>query len=217
MSSVDAPDPMQIHPIPGQDRVVFLKPLIQSPLIEVGEYSYYDDPRHATEFETRNVTHHYGPDKLIIGKFCAIASGVTFIMNGANHRMNGVSTYPFPIMGGAWGEHRDLVTDLPSRGDTIVGNDVWIGGNATILPGVRIGHGAVISTEAIVTKDVPDYGIVGGNPATLIRHRYEEQDIRTLVELAWWNWPVPIITENVRAISDGSVSALSTIASSLDR
>jgi virginiamycin A acetyltransferase len=208
---------MQIHPIAGQDRVVFLKPLIQSPLIEVGEYSYYDDPHHATEFETRNVTHHYGPDKLIIGKFCAIASGVTFIMNGANHRMNGVSTYPFPIMGGAWGEHHDLVTDLPSRGDTIVGNDVWIGGNATIMPGVRIGHGAVISTEAVVTKDVPDYGIVGGNPATLIRHRYEEQDIRTLVELAWWNWPVPMITENVRAISDGSVSALSTIASSLNR
>lgn len=217
MSSVDAHDPMQIHPIQGQERVVFLKPLIQSPLIEVGEYSYYDDPQHASEFETRNVTHHYGPDKLIIGKFCAIASGVTFIMNGANHRMNGVSTYPFPIMGGAWGEHRDLVTDLPSRGDTIVGNDVWIGGNATIMPGVHIGHGAVISTEAVITKDVPDYGIVGGNPATLIRRRYPEQDIRTLVELAWWNWPVPIITKNVRAISDGSVSELSTIASSLDR
>ncbi|MGN5731673.1 CatB-related O-acetyltransferase [Arthrobacter psychrochitiniphilus] len=216
MSTVGAPDPMQIHPIAGQDRVVFLKPLIQNPLIEVGEYSYYDDPLHSAEFETRNVTHHYGPAKLVIGKFCAIASGTTFVMNGANHRMNGVSTYPFPIMGGAWGEHRDLITDLPSRGDTIVGNDVWIGANATIMPGVRIGHGAVISTEAVVTKDVPDYAIVGGNPAALIRRRYQEEDIRTLVELAWWNWPLPKITENLRAIADGSVAALSAIAASSD-
>ena len=216
MSTVGAPDPMQIHPIAGQDRVVFLKPLIQNPLIEVGEYSYYDDPLHSAEFETRNVTHHYGPEKLVLGKFCAIASGTTFVMNGANHRMNGVSTYPFPIMGGAWGEHRDLITDLPSRGDTIVGNDVWIGANATIMPGVRIGHGAVISTEAVVTKDVPDYAIVGGNPAALIRRRYQEPDIRTLVELAWWNWPLPKITENLRAIADGSVAALSAIAASID-
>ena len=216
MSTVGAPDPMQIHPIAGQDRVVFLKPLIQNPLIEVGEYSYYDDPLHSAEFETRNVTHHYGPEKLVLGKFCAIASGTMFVMNGANHRMNGVSTYPFPIMGGAWGEHRDLITDLPSRGDTIVGNDVWIGANATIMPGVRIGHGAVISTGAVVTKDVPDYAIVGGNPATLIRRRYKEPDIRTLVELAWWNWPLPKITENLRAIADGSVAALSAIAASID-
>lgn len=216
MSSAGAPDPTQIHPIPGQERVVFLKPLLRNPLIDVGEYSYYDDPEHATEFETRNVTHHYGPDKLIIGKFCAIASGATFIMNGANHRMNGVSTYPFPIMGGAWSEHRDLVTDLPSRGDTIVGNDVWIGGNATIMPGVRIGHGAVISAEAVVTKDVPDYGIVGGNPATLIRLRYAEQEIRTLLDLAWWNWPVQVITAHIRTIADGSVAALSAVAASLE-
>lgn len=208
MTSVSAPDPLQIHPIPGQDRVVFLKPLIANPLIEVGEYSYYDDPEHATEFESRNVTHHYGPDKLIIGKFCAIASGTTFIMNGANHRMNGVSTYPFPIMGGAWGEHFDLVTDLPSRGDTVVGNDVWFGGNVTVMPGVRIGHGAIISTEAVVTKDVPDYAIVGGNPATLIRSRYDEEDVKTLVDLAWWDWPIEKITRNLRAIADGSVAEL---------
>lgn len=212
MHSSEAPNPMQIHPIPGQERVVFLKPLVKSSLIEIGEYTYYDDPHHAMEFETRNVTHHYGPDRLVIGKFCAFATGVTFIMNGANHRMNGVSTYPFPIMGGAWGEHRDLVTQLPSRGDTIVGNDVWIGANATIMPGVRIGHGAIISTEAVVTKDVPDYGVVGGNPATLIKNRYLEQDVRTLVEIAWWDWPIDVITKNVRTISDGSVSELGEIS-----
>ena len=133
-----APDPMRVHPIEGQDRVVLLKPLITSPLIEVGEYSYYDDPEHAVEFQTRNVTHHYGPDRLIIGSFCAIAAGATFIMNGANHRMNGPSTYPFPIMGAPWAAHIDLITDLPSRGDTNVGNDVWIGGNATIMPASKL-------------------------------------------------------------------------------
>lgn len=212
MPPLAAPDPTQLHPIQGQERVVFLKPLVTSPLIEVGEYSYYDDPEHATEFQTRNVTHHYGPERLIIGKFCAFATGVTFIMNGANHRMTGVSTYPFPIMGGAWGEHLDLVTDLPSRGDTVVGNDVWIGGNVTIMPGVRIGHGAIISTGAMVTRDVPDYAVAGGNPARVIKHRYPEDDVRALVKLAWWDWPIDTITANLRTIADGSVAELLAVA-----
>jgi len=147
------------------------------------------------EFQTRNVTHHYGPDRLIIGSLCAIAAGTTFIMNGANHRMNGPSTYPFPIMGDPWSEHVDLITDLPSRGDTTVGNDVWIGGNTTIMPGVQIGHGAIISTASV--WDVPDYAIVGGNPATLIKRRYSEDDIRALIELAWWDWPIDVITTHL--------------------
>lgn len=217
MPVLRAPDPMQVHPIQGQERVVLLKPLVKSPLIEVGEYTYYDDPERATEFEMRNVTHHYGPDRLIIGKFCAIAAGGTFVMNGANHRMNGVSTYPFPIMGGAWGKHADLISDLPSRGDTVVNNDVWIGGNATIMPGVHIGNGAIISTGAVVTKDVPDYAIVGGNPATLVRMRYCEDDVRELIALAWWDWPIDAITEHLRTIADGSVADLRTTAAAVDR
>ncbi|HEY1520084.1 MAG TPA: CatB-related O-acetyltransferase [Solirubrobacteraceae bacterium] len=210
-----APDPMRLHPIEGQDRVVLLKPLITSPLIEVGDYSYYDDPEHALEFQTRNVTHHYGPDRLIIGSFCAIAAGATFIMNGANHRMNGPSTYPFPIMGPPWAEHIDLITDLPSRGDTKVGNDVWIGGNATIMPGVEIGHGAIISTAAVVTRDVPAYAIVGGNPATLIKRRYSDDNVRALIEIAWWDWPIDVITKHLRTIGDGSVTDLRAVAASL--
>lgn len=206
------PDPSVVHPIPGQERVVLLKPLITSPLIEVGEFSYYDDPEHATEFETRNVTHHYGPERLVIGRFCAFAAGVTFIMNGANHRMSGVSTYPFPIMGQPWSEHSDLVTDLPSRGDTVVGNDVWIGGNVTVMPGVRIGHGAIVSTGAIVSRDVPDYAIVGGNPAETIRMRFDDNDIRTLLEVAWWDWPIAAITTHLRVIADGSVADLRAAA-----
>jgi virginiamycin A acetyltransferase len=209
-----APDPTQVFPIAGQERVVLLKPLIKSPLIEVGEYSYYDDPTDATAFETRNVTHHYGPERLIIGKFCAFAAGVTFIMNGANHRMNGVSTYPFPIMGGAWSDHADLISDLPSRGDTVVGNDVWIGGCATIMPGVHIGNGAIISTGAVVTKNVPDYAIVGGNPAAVLRMRYDEDDVRDLIETAWWDWPIDAITTHLRTIADGSVADLRAAARS---
>jgi virginiamycin A acetyltransferase len=168
-------DPTVLHPMPGQPRVVLLKPLVTSPLIEVGEYSYYDDPVDATAFETRNVLYHYGPEKLVIGKFCALGTGVRFIMNGANHRMDGPSTFPFPTMGGSWAEHFDLLTGLPNRGDTVVGNDVWFGHGTTVMPGVRIGHGAIIGSGAVVTTDVPDYGIVGGNPARLIRTRYSEQ------------------------------------------
>ena len=196
----------------GQPRVVLLKPLIDNPLIEVGEYTYYDDPEFAEEFETRNVLHHYGPDKLVIGKFCALATGVTFIMNGANHRRSGPSTYPFPIMGGSWAQHFDLVTDLLSRGNTVVGNDVWIGGDVTIMPGVHIGHGAIISTSSVVTKDVPDYGIVGGNPATLSRRRFDDADIEALLDVAWWDWPIETITEHLRVIADGSVGELAAIA-----
>ena len=217
MGAGAAPDPMKLHPVAGQPRVVLLKPLITSPLIEVGEFSYYDDPEFADEFETRNVLHHYGPDRLIIGKFCAFAAGTTFIMNGANHRMGGVSTFPFPIMGGAWAAHIDLVTDLPSRGDTVIGNDVWIGGNATIMPGVHIGHGAIVSTGSVVAKDVPDYAIVGGNPATHIRDRCTQDEVRSLARLAWWDWPIEVITENIRTIAAGPVRDLEQIAQTLPR
>ena len=167
------PDPSVLHPMPGQPRVVLLKPLVTSPLIEVGEYSYYDDPDDPAAFETRNVLYHYGPEKLVIGKFCALGTGVRFIMNGANHRMDGPSTFPFPIMGGSWAEHFDLITGLPGRGDTVVGNDVWFGYRAMVMPGVRIGHGAIVASGAVVVGDVPDYGIVGGNPARLLRSRLQ--------------------------------------------
>ncbi len=112
-------DPNVVHPMPGQPRVVLLKPLVTSPLIEVGDFSYYDDPDDPTAFETRNVLYHYGPEKLIIGKYCALGEGVRFIMNGANHRMDGPSTFPFPIMGGSWADHFDLISGLPGKGDTV--------------------------------------------------------------------------------------------------
>ena len=210
-------DPTVLHPIAGQDRVVLLKPLVTSPLIEVGEFSYYDDPVHPTEFETRNVLYHYGPEKLIIGKFCALAEGVRLIMNGANHRMDGTSTFPFPIMGGSWAQHMDLLAGLPGRGDTVIGNDVWLGYQTTVMPGVRIGHGAVVAAGSVVTSDIPDYGIAGGNPARLIRTRYAQPDIDRLVTLAWWDWPLEVLTEHVRTIMTGTVDDLVSFAAAAVR
>jgi virginiamycin A acetyltransferase len=192
--------------------VVLLKPLVTSPLIEVGEFSYYDDPVDATAFETRNVLYHYGPEKLVIGRFCALAEGVRFIMNGANHRMDGPSTFPFPIMGGAWADHVGLITGLPGRGDTVVGHDVWIGYQAMVLPGVHIGAGAIIASGSVVVDDVPAYAIVGGNPARLIRRRYHEDDVARLTRLAWWDWPLEHVSRHIATIMSGSVDDLEAVA-----
>lgn len=154
----------------------------------------------------------YGPERLVIGKFCALGTGVRFIMNGANHRMDGPSTFPFPTMGGSWAGHFDLLAGLPNRGDTVVGNDVWFGFGATVMPGVRIGHGAIIAAGSVVTGDVPDYGVVGGNPARLIRTRYDERAISRLLAVAWWDWPIACITEHLRTIMSGSVEDLENAA-----
>ena len=194
--------------MPDQPRVVLLKPLITSTLIEVGDFTYYDDPDDPTAFETRNVLYHYGPERLVIGKYCALGDGVRFIMNGANHRMDGPSTFPFPIMGGSWAEHFDLITALPGRGDTVVANDVWFGHRTMVMPGVRIGNGAIIASGSVVVDDIPDYAIAGGNPARVIRLRYSDADVSRLLALAWWDWPSEHITEHIRTIMSGSIDEL---------
>ncbi len=207
------PDPRAIHPLPQHERVVFLKPLVSSPKIVVGEYTYYDDPDGATEFETRNVLYAYGPERLVIGRYCAIASGTTFLMAGAEHPTMGVSTYPFTMFGGEWAERTlDLVTSMPSRGDTVVGNDVWFGYRATVLPGVRIGDGAIVAAGAVVTADVPPYTIVGGNPARPIRARFDDADVERLLRAAWWDWPADLVTEHARTIMSGDPADVARIA-----
>ncbi|GLX02313.1 acetyltransferase [Microtetraspora sp. NBRC 16547] len=207
------PDPMTVHPLPAHERVVFLKPLVSSPTIAVGEYTYYDDPDGATGFEHRNVLYAYGPERLIIGKYCAIASGTRFLMAGADHPTMGVSTFPFTMFGGEWTERTlDIVTGMPSRGDTVVGNDVWFGYQATIMPGVRIGDGAIIAAGAVVTADVPPYTIVGGNPARTIRRRFDDADIEGLLRAAWWHWPVDLVTEHARTIMAGTPADIVRIA-----
>ncbi|MFB9660516.1 CatB-related O-acetyltransferase [Glycomyces mayteni] len=197
----------------GQPRVVFLKPLVASEKIEIGEYTYYDDPDAATEFEERNVLYSYGPEKLRIGRYCALATGTRFIMAGADHPMVGVSTFPFAIFGGAWAESTlDIVMNVESRGDTTVGNDVWFGNNVTVMPGVTIGDGAIIATGALVTADVAPYTIVGGNPAKPIRRRFADDEIELLLRAAWWDWPVELVTEHARAIMSGTPADIFAIA-----
>ena len=202
------PDPTQLHPLPGHPRVVFLRACIRSPRIVVGDYTYYDDPRESERFEENNVLYHYGPERLVIGKYCALAQGVRFLMNGANHRMSGISTYPFPIFGGAWANHMDLVDDLPSRGDTVVGNDVWLGYEALVMPGVRIGDGAIVAARAVVGGEVRPYAIVGGNPARELRRRFDDATIERLLRIAWWDWPVEKVTRYARELMRADVAAL---------
>ena len=205
------PDPKAIHPVPGLPRIVFLKPLVKRPTIDIGEYTYYDDPVDALGFEERNVTHHYDflGDRLIIGRFCAIAAGATFVMNGANHAMAGVSTFPFNIFGGGWEEGFDIASVTSGlKGDTVVGDDVWIGEGATILPGVAIGSGAIVAARAVVSRDVPPYATVAGNPARVRKIRFGEDIVRRLLTVAWWNWPAEKIGRNLGAIRAADVDAL---------
>jgi len=209
------PDPATRHPLPGFERVVFLRNVITRPNIVVGDYTYYDDPDGAERFEDVNVLHHYEfyGDKLIIGRFTALAAGVRFVMNGANHAMGGFSTYPFNIFGGGWEAGFDPAAWVgQSRGDTVVGNDVWIGGEAMVMPGVTIGDGAIVATRSVVTRDVPPFAIVGGNPAEVIRLRFEEGVIVELLEIAWWDWPASRISAHLDAIRGGDIERLRAAA-----
>jgi len=195
------PDSNTVYPLANYKNLCFLKNFIKNPHIIVGDYTYYDDFEDVSNFE-KNVKYHFDfiGDKLIIGKFCMIASGATFIMNGGNHLTEATSAYPFAIFGGAW---QDAMkgNSYPTKGDTVIGNDVWIGHDATLMPGVQIGDGAIIATKAVVTKNVEPYTIVGGNPAKPIKKRFSEDIISKLLELQWWHWDVEKITHNVNKLT----------------
>lgn len=202
------PDTTQKFPLANYDRLCFLKNIIKNPNIIVGDYTYYDDFENVENFE-KNVKYHFDftGDKLIIGKFCMIASDVKFIMNGANHLTDSISTYPFTIFGNGWENAMEGKT-YPKKGNINIGNDVWIGYNATIMAGVTIGDGAIIATNATVVKDVPPYTIVGGNPAKEIKRRFSDEKIAQLLELEWWNWDIEKITKNIQNLTDNEVEKL---------
>ncbi|MBN9069774.1 MAG: CatB-related O-acetyltransferase [Rhizobiales bacterium] len=205
------PDPHVVHPMPDQKRCGFLKPLVTRPTIEIGDFTYYDDPLGPERFEEQCVLYHFDfvGDRLVIGKFCAIAADTRFIMNGANHDMRGFSTYPFGILGGdaraAWD---DGSVEAGFRGDTIVGNDVWFGTEAMVLPGVTIGDGAIVATRAVVSRDVPPYAIVAGNPARVVKMRFDEETVSRLLAVGWWHWPIDKIMRNVDAIAGADIGKL---------
>lgn len=183
---------------------------VTNPNIVVGRYSYYSGWYHGHGFDdcARYLVPDAGADRLIVGAFCSIGSGAAFIMAGnQGHRADWISTFPFfwdtdtPEFSGAANGY------LPA-GDTVIGNDVWIGAEAVFMPGVKVGHGAVIGTRAVVTRDVEPYAVVAGNPAKEIRRRFSEERIAMLLEMAWWDWPADALKEAMPLLTSGDVEGL---------
>lgn len=206
-------DSSKIYPRSGDTQTVYLKSVINRPTIEVGDFTIYNDfvndPR---AFEKNNVLYHFpiNHDRLVIGKFCSIACGAKFIFNCANHTLKSLSTYTFPLFFEEWNlPVSEVETAWDNKGDIVIGNDVWIGYEAVIMAGVKIGDGAIIGTRAVVTKDVAPYSIVGGVPAKEIRKRFPTEVIKRLRELQWWNWPVEKIKDSIQDIQSGNIEALS--------
>ena len=195
------PNPNLVFPIPGYDKQIYIKPTINNPNIIVGDFSYFADQ----DFES-HVTHFYpwSKDKLIIGKFVQIAFGVEFMMNECNHQLNAASTYPFFTIPG-WDAKRPIDKDCPYKGDTVIGNDVWIGEKVTILPGVHIGDGAIIGACSVVTKNVEPYTIVGGNPAKVIRKRFDDELIDLLEKFKWWDKSIDEINELIPVLTNSNL------------
>lgn len=204
------PNPEQIYPLPHYHKLCFLKNIIKNPNIIVGDFTYYDDLDNPENFE-KNVLYHFDfiGDQLIIGKFCAIASNVKFIMNGANHNLHYFTTYPFGIFGHNWTNQASIQGE--NKGNTIIGNDVWIGYNSTIMPGIKIGDGAIIGANSVVTKNIEPYTIVGGNPAQIIRKRFADQVINLLLELQWWDWSIEKITAQISILASNNVELLQSL------
>lgn len=202
------PDKHTLFPLDNYQRLCFLKNIIKNPNIIVGDYTYYDDFEDVGNFE-KNVKYHFDfvGDKLIIGKFCMIASNVTFIMNGANHLSQAITAYPFAIFGNGW-ENAMEGKSYPQKGNICIGNDVWIGYQATIMPGVTIGDGAIIATNATVVNSVEPYTIVGGNPAREIKKRFSATEIEQLLAIKWWDWPIEKITKNVQLLTSYNIELL---------
>ena len=198
------PDPDVIHPIAGYEKEIYVRPTVKNPNIIVGDFTYIAD----SEFES-HVTNYYpwSRDQLIIGKFCQIASGVEFMMNDANHQMNAVTTFPFYTLEG-WEMNAPDPSVMPFKGDTVIGNDVWIGQNAVILPGVHIGDGAIIGANSIVGSDVDPYTIVVGNPAKPLRKRFEDELIELLLRFRWWDRSIEEINTLIPILTSGDLNAV---------
>lgn len=188
---------------------IFLKNFIDQPNIQIGDYTYYNDfrlPVNNLRQLLAPYMHPNVPEKLIIGKFGQIAHGTQFITSSANHQMDGFSTYPFSVFGEPWSKSYEA--KWPNKGDTIVGNDVWIGHESLIMPAVTIGDGAIIASRSIVTKNIPPYAIVAGNPAKIIRMRFDDKTIAQLLKIKWWDWPIEKISKKLSDIVGANIKSL---------
>lgn len=208
---MNGPDPMNPRPMKDFPDIGFLKPLVKSPRIEVGDYTYLHEPEGPENFEKNNVLYHFDfvGDRLVIGKYCSLARGIRFIMNGANHPMGGYTAYPFFIFGRGWEQEEPLKRQ--TKGNTVVGNDVWIGYESVIMPGVRIGDGAIVAARSVVTRDVEPYTVVAGNPARPIRKRFDDEVIERLLQIRWWDWPPEKVTIHRERLLRGDAEWLRTI------
>jgi virginiamycin A acetyltransferase len=210
---ITGPDPKALYPIPNYTKLVFLKNFVKAKNITVGDYTYFADHLHGPEqFEEQNVLYNNDPDlvKLVIGKFCALAAKTRFMMTG-EHKLDAISTYPFPIFQHGWESAFDIET-LPIKGDIIVGNDVWFGYDSLVRGGVQIGDGAIIAARAVVVKDVPAYSIVAGNPAKVVKMRFDDKTITRLLNIAWWNWDIEKINRHLKVICNLDVDRLEAIS-----
>ncbi len=205
----------KIYPRTGDKQTVYLNTIIQDPQIVVGDYTIYNDfVNDPLLFEKNNVLYHYPihKERLVIGKFCSIACGTRFLFNCANHTLNSLSTYTFPLFYEEWNlEKSNVVSAWDNKGDIIIGDDVWIGYEAVIMSGVHVGNGAIIAARAVVTKDVPPYTIVGGTPAREIRKRFDTDVIKRLLMLKWWDWPIDKIRQCLAYIMNGDLDELLSI------
>ena len=202
----------RIYPRSNDYQTVYLNAVVRNPAIVVGDYTIYNDfVNDPTQFEKNNVLYHYpvNGDRLVIGKFCSIACGAKFLFNSANHTLNSLSNYPFPIFFEEWQlDKKDVASAWDNKGDIVIGSDVWIGYEAVIMAGVHVGDGAIIASRAVVTKDVPPYTIVGGMPAKEIRMRFDKDTVDRLQELQWWNWNIEKITRYLPHIMSGKIDEL---------
>lgn len=210
-------DPALRHPLVLPDgsvhrQMVHLNRVIAHPNITVGDHTYANDFDPPADWAARLAPYLYpgAPERLTLGRFCQIAHGVRFITASANHGMNGISTYPFGVFDPATLQpFRHSFSDLP---DTIVGNDVWIGHGALVLPGAQLGHGVIVGAGAVVASKVPDYAVVAGNPARILRYRYLPETVARLLRLAWWDWPADRIAAAVPILAHGDIGELEALA-----
>ncbi|MEO0915728.1 MAG: CatB-related O-acetyltransferase [Pseudomonadota bacterium] len=191
-------------------RTVFLKAVIDHPNVVVGDFTYASDLDPPEDWLARLVPYIYpmSREKLVIGKFGQIAHGVRFITSTANHRYDGISSYPFAVFDGFGRDRPSLRTEAV---DTMIGHDVWIGHGARIMPGARLGSGVIVGAGSVVTGEVPDYAIVAGNPARIVRMRFAQEDVARLLTLAWWDWPIDHILRHEEEICAANIDALEAV------